>query len=64
MHEIQYAYRDSKYFETQGQMAEWLGISNSSKKAIISRCNVNGYGVRFKGEHEQSRKYGYQNTKA
>ena len=38
---------NKRHFITQGQCAEWLGIKNSSKKAIKSRCNVLRYEVEF-----------------
>jgi len=37
----------SKWFDTQKQVAEFLGIKNSSKKAIESRCRQFGYSVKF-----------------
>lgn len=38
---------NKRHFITQGECAEWLGIKNSSKKAIKSRCNVLRYEVEF-----------------
>lgn len=40
-------YTSSKYFDNQKQLAEYLGIKNSSKKAIESRCKVFNYSVEF-----------------
>lgn len=37
----------SKYFETQKDLAEFLCIKNSSKKAIESRCRVLSFSVEF-----------------
>jgi len=37
----------SKYFATQKELAEFLGISNSSKKGITTRCIKNGWLVEF-----------------
>lgn len=36
-----------KHFILQSDCAEWLGIKNSSKKAIQQRCNVLNYTVTF-----------------
>ena len=47
MHTIQISISTTKYFDNQNQMAEFLGIKNTSKKAINSRCRVYGYGVQF-----------------
>lgn len=47
MHKIDISISYSKYFDNQLQMAEFLGISNSSKKAINSRCRRMGYGLEF-----------------
>jgi len=46
-HVIQISISYSKWFDTQKQMAEFLGIKNSSKKAIQTRCKVFGYEVEF-----------------
>ena len=54
MHTIKISISHSRWFENQAQMAEFLGIRNTSKKAIASRCRVFGYGVGFDdyyGEH-------------
>ena len=48
MHRIQIGMRHTRWFDTQKQMAEFLGIKNSSKKAIESRCRMRGYEVDFK----------------
>lgn len=37
----------SKYFDSQKDVAEFLGIKNSSKKAIESRCRVLHFEVEF-----------------
>jgi hypothetical protein len=47
MHIIFISISTTKYFDTQSQMAEFLGIKNSSKKSISSRCKSFGYGVEF-----------------
>ena len=47
MHIIEISISTSKWFDTQKQMAEFLDIKNSSKKAIESRCRVFGYKVIF-----------------
>lgn len=47
MHTIQISISTTKYFDSQKQMAEFLDIKNSSKKAINSRCKQYGYGVKF-----------------
>jgi hypothetical protein len=47
MHSIRTSISSTTYFETQKEMAEFLAISNSSKKAISSRCRAYGYGVEF-----------------
>ena len=46
-HVIQISISHSRWFDTQKQMAEFLGIKNSSKKAIQTRCKVFGYEVEF-----------------
>lgn len=46
-HRIETSISHSQWFSTQGQMADWLGIKNSSKKAIETRCKVFGYKVEF-----------------
>lgn len=47
MNRIQISISHTKWFDTQKQMAEFLGIKNSSKKAIESRCRVFNYKVEF-----------------
>ena len=47
MHRIQISISHTRWFDTQKQMAEFLGIKNSSKKAIESRCRMRGYEVDF-----------------
>jgi len=37
----------SKWFDNQLQVAEWLGIKNSSKKAIETRCRKLNFKVEF-----------------
>jgi hypothetical protein len=37
----------SKYFDNQKDLAEYLGIKNTSKKAIESRCRVLNFEVEF-----------------
>jgi hypothetical protein len=37
----------SKYFNTQKELAEFLGIKNTSKKSIQSRCRVLHFDVEF-----------------
>ena len=44
---VKTSYINSRWFETQRQCAEWLGIVNSSKKAIQSRCKKFNYEVEF-----------------
>ena len=51
MNRIKISISHSKWFDTQKQMAEFLCIKNSSKKAIKTRCKVFGYGVEFKDEY-------------
>lgn len=40
-------YGTNRWFTTQAQLAEFLGIKNSSKKAIEARCRVTGKKVEF-----------------
>jgi len=47
MHKIQISISRCMWFDTQQQMAEWLGIKGASKKAIASRCKVWGCGCEF-----------------
>jgi len=47
MHRIEISISHSRWFDNQRQMAEFLCIKNSSKKAIESRCRVFGYEVEF-----------------
>lgn len=37
----------SKYFDNQKDLAEFLGIKNTSKKAIESRCRVLNFEIEF-----------------
>lgn len=46
-HKITIGMSCNKWFSTQKEMADFLCISNSSKKAIESRCKVLGYKVEF-----------------
>ncbi len=36
-----------RWFDTQKQVAEFLCIKNSSKKAIQSRCRILNYNIEF-----------------
>jgi hypothetical protein len=47
MHSILISIIYTKHFDNQKQMAEFLDIKNTSKKAIASRCRQFGYGVKF-----------------
>jgi hypothetical protein len=38
---------NSRWFDNQMQVAEWLGIKNSSKKAIESRCRRLNFEVEY-----------------
>lgn len=56
-HSILISISTTKSFTSQRQMAEFLGIKNSSKKAIAARCRVSGFGVIFdeyEGEYNVS----------
>ncbi len=44
---IQDSITHTVYFNTQKEMAKFLGIKNSSKKSISSRCKKWGFGVEF-----------------
>lgn len=37
----------SRYFDNQKDLAEFLGIKNTSKKALESRCRVLNFEVEF-----------------
>jgi hypothetical protein len=37
----------NRWFDNQKQLAEWLCIKNTSKKAIESRCRKLNYEVEF-----------------
>jgi hypothetical protein len=37
----------SKYFDNQKEVAEFLGIKNTSKKAIESRCRVLNFEIEY-----------------
>lgn len=47
MIEVKVSISYSHWFDKQSEVAFWLGIRNSSKKAISSRCKQCGYGVEF-----------------
>jgi hypothetical protein len=47
MHRIEISISSSRWFDTQKEMAEFLGLKNSSKAAIQSRCRAFGYEVEF-----------------
>ena len=47
MHRIHISISHTKWFDTQKLMAEFLGIKNSSKKAIETRCRIFNYEVDF-----------------
>jgi hypothetical protein len=54
MHKLEISISQGLWFDTQRQMAEFLYIKNTSKKAIASRCKAWGYGCTFDdyfGEH-------------
>jgi len=37
----------SRYFNTQKELAEFLGIKNTSKKSIQGRCRILNFNVEF-----------------
>jgi len=41
------SYTNRRHFITQRECADWLGIKNSSKKAIESRCRQYSMTVEF-----------------
>ena len=47
MHMIHISISTTKWFTSQKEMAEFLDIKNSSKKAINSRCRAFGYALEF-----------------
>ena len=49
-HKIEQSISHTKWFNTQKEMAAWLGVANSSKKAIAAYCKKYGYGCQF-GEY-------------
>ena len=54
MHKLEISISHALWFDTQRKMAEFIGIKNTSKKAIASRCKAWGYGCQFDdyfGEH-------------
>ena len=44
---LQTSISQSRYFETQKEVSEFLGIVNYSKKAIITRCKKFYYEIEF-----------------
>jgi len=46
-HRLLMSISHSRYFTSQKDMAEFLNLKNTSKKAIESRCRVFGYEVEF-----------------
>jgi hypothetical protein len=47
MIKLQTSYTNRRWFHTQKQVAEWLGIKNSSKKAIEARVRRLNMEVEF-----------------
>jgi hypothetical protein len=41
------SYSNNRWFDNQKQLAEWLGIKNSSKTAIKSKCKRLTFEVEF-----------------
>jgi len=41
------SYSNNRWFDNQKQLAEWLGIKNSSKTAIKSKCKRLNFEVEF-----------------
>jgi hypothetical protein len=41
------SYSSNRWFDNQKQLAEFLGIKNSSKKSIESRCKKFNFEVEF-----------------
>ena len=46
---------NSRWFDNQMQVAEWLGIKNSSKKAIEARCRRLNFEIEFLNLSPKSR---------
>lgn len=46
-HRIHISISHTKWFEKQKEMAEFLGIKNSSKKSIETRCRVLNFTPEF-----------------
>jgi hypothetical protein len=44
---IKISYTNTRHLTTQAETAEYLGIKNSSKKALEARCRVLGYEIEF-----------------
>ncbi len=47
MIKVKTSYSNNRWFDNQAQCAEWLGIKNTSKKAIEARCRVLSMEVEF-----------------
>jgi len=47
MHTVEHSISHTRYYNTQKEIADDLGITNSSKKSIASFCKKWGYGVEF-----------------
>tara|TARA_Y100000389_G_scaffold59379_1_gene55425 strand:- start:379 stop:567 length:189 start_codon:yes stop_codon:yes gene_type:complete len=50
-HKIEQSISHTVWFASQKEMAEWLGITNGSKKAIAAYCKKYGYGCQFDEYH-------------
>lgn len=44
---VKTSYTNTRHLTTQKEAAEFLGIANSSKKALEARCRVLGYEIEF-----------------
>ena len=42
---VKTSYSNTRHLTTQAETAEFLGIKNSSKKALEARCRVLGYEI-------------------
>jgi hypothetical protein len=47
MIKLKTSYSSNRWFDNQKQLAEFLGIKNSSKKSIESRCKKFNFEVEF-----------------